>query len=105
MKTTLLIQLLFYINCIYLNVFIKQNLQVWSHFDGGNCPGASVGVKCRLDSGVNGFIHTKNISDKHIRDPEERVQVRLDTYDLYFKISKRSNYVIHFCLNKSLHTN
>lgn len=50
--------------------------KVWSHFDGGNCPGAAVGVKCRLDSGVTGFIHTKNISDKMVRDPEERVQVR-----------------------------
>ena len=50
---------------------------MWSHFDGSKCPGAAVGVKCRLDSGVTGFIHTKNISDKMVRDPQERVKVCL----------------------------
>ncbi|XP_005089175.1 transcription elongation factor SPT6 isoform X2 [Aplysia californica] len=59
---------------------------VWSHFDGGNCPGAAVGVKCRLDSGVTGFIHTKNISDKMIRDPEERVQIGMTIHSRITKI-------------------
>ncbi|KAH9503861.1 Transcription elongation factor SPT6 [Bulinus truncatus] len=59
---------------------------VWSHFDGGNCPGAAVGVKCRLDSGVTGFIHTKNISDKMVRDPEERVQVGMTIHCRITKI-------------------
>ena len=48
---------------------------MWSHFDGGSCPGSAVGVKTRLDNGVSGFIHTKNISDKMVRNPEERVKV------------------------------
>lgn len=50
--------------------------QVWSHFDAGSCPGSAVGVKIILDNGVSGFLHTKNISDKHIKSPEERVKVR-----------------------------
>lgn len=48
--------------------------EVWSHFDAGSCPGSAVGVKIILDNGVNGFLHTKNISDKHIKSPEERVK-------------------------------
>ncbi|XP_055861753.1 transcription elongation factor SPT6 [Biomphalaria glabrata] len=59
---------------------------VWSHFDGGNCPGAAVGVKCRLDSGVTGFIHTKNISDSMVRDPEERVQIGMTVHCRITKI-------------------
>ena len=50
-------------------------LQVWSHFDARSCPGSAVGVKTRLDNSVTGFIHTKNISDKNIKNPEDRVKV------------------------------
>ncbi|GFO10563.1 LOW QUALITY PROTEIN: transcription elongation factor spt6, partial [Plakobranchus ocellatus] len=59
---------------------------VWSHFDGSNCPGAAVGVKCRLDSGVTGFIHTKNISDKMVRDPQERVKIGMTIHCRITKI-------------------
>ncbi|XP_077995239.1 transcription elongation factor SPT6-like isoform X2 [Glandiceps talaboti] len=48
--------------------------EVWSHFDGNKCPGQAVGVKTRLDNGVTGFIPTKMISDKHVKNPEERVK-------------------------------
>ena len=50
--------------------------QVWSHFDAGSCPGSAVGVRCRLDNGCSGFIHIKNLSDKKVIDPTERVKVR-----------------------------
>lgn len=50
-------------------------LQVWSHFDGGGCPGQAMGVRVRLDNGIAGFIPTKMISDKHVSNPEERVKV------------------------------
>ncbi|RUS83311.1 hypothetical protein EGW08_008933 [Elysia chlorotica] len=59
---------------------------VWSHFDGSKCPGAAVGVKCRLDSGVTGFIHTKNISDKMVRDPQERVKIGMTIHSRITKI-------------------
>ena len=48
---------------------------MWSHFDAGNCPGAAVGVRTRLDNGVTGFIQTKMLSDKMVKNPEERVRV------------------------------
>nr|KAG5690166.1 hypothetical protein BaRGS_013623 [Batillaria attramentaria] len=48
--------------------------EVWSHFDGDNCSGSAVGVKTRLENGVSGFIHTKNVSDKNIKTPEDRVR-------------------------------
>jgi len=48
---------------------------VWSHFDTGGCPGQAVGVRTRLDNAVSGFIPLKNLSDKHVTNPEERVQV------------------------------
>ena len=54
---------------------ITFHLKVWSHFDAGSCPGSAIGVRCRLDNTVSGFIHTKNISDKNVKDPSERVQV------------------------------
>lgn len=49
--------------------------EVWNHFDAGSCPGQSMGVRVRLDNGVNGFILTKYISDKKVTNPEERVQI------------------------------
>ena len=48
---------------------------MWSHFDTGGCPGQAVGVRTRLDNAVSGFIPLKNLSDKHVANPEERVQV------------------------------
>ena len=51
--------------------------QVWSHFDAGSCPGSAVGVRCRLDNGCSGFIHIKNLSDKKVIDPLERVKVHV----------------------------
>ena len=47
---------------------------MWSHFDNGSCPGSAVGVRCRLDNGCQGFIHIKNLSDKKVTDPMERVK-------------------------------
>ncbi len=47
---------------------------MWNHFDAGGCPGQAVGIRIRLDNGVNGYIHLKNLSDKHVTDPEERVR-------------------------------
>lgn len=49
--------------------------QVWNHFDAGGCPGQAVGIRVRLDNGVMGYIHLKNLSDKHVNDPEERVRL------------------------------
>ncbi|PVD31669.1 hypothetical protein C0Q70_07087 [Pomacea canaliculata] len=60
--------------------------EVWSHFDGSNCPGSAVGVKTRLDNGVSGFIHTKNISDKNIKNPEERVKIGMTIHARIIKI-------------------
>ncbi|XP_014674496.1 PREDICTED: transcription elongation factor SPT6-like [Priapulus caudatus] len=45
----------------------------WAHFDAGNCEGAATGVKVRLDNGVTGFIPIRNLSDKRVEKPEERV--------------------------------
>lgn len=49
---------------------------MWNHFDSGSCPGQAIGVRCRLDNGVQGFIPTKFLSDKVVKHPEERVKVR-----------------------------
>lgn len=48
---------------------------VWNHFDNGSCPGKAIGIKLKLDNGISGFIHIKNLSDKHVTDPEERVRI------------------------------
>lgn len=49
--------------------------EVWNHFDAGDCPGQATGIRVSLDNGLVGFIHLKNLSDKHVKHPEERVQV------------------------------
>lgn len=48
---------------------------VWNHFDAGACSGQATGVKLRLDNAISGYIHIKNLSDKHVANPEERVGV------------------------------
>ena len=53
--------------------------QVWQHFDDGSCPGQGIGVRARLENGLSGFIHTKNLSDSQVNAPEERVHVRYNT--------------------------
>lgn len=47
--------------------------EVWNHFDAGGCPGQATGVRLRLDNGISGYVHIKNLSDKHVSNPEERV--------------------------------
>ena len=51
------------------------NTQVWNHIDEGSCPGQGIGVRTRLENGLSGFILTKNLSDKPVNTPEERVNV------------------------------
>ena len=69
-----------------------KHVQVWQHFDDGCCPGESIGVRVRLENGLSGFIHTRNLSDKHVSAPEERV----DTCELVelTKLLKRIKYYI-----------
>lgn len=50
-------------------------MQVWNHFDAGACPGQATGVRVRLDNGLSGYIHIKNLSDRHVTDPTERVRI------------------------------
>ena len=49
--------------------------QVWNHIDEGSCPGQGIGVRTRLENGLSGFVLTKNLSDKPVSTPEERVNV------------------------------
>ncbi|XP_012145851.2 transcription elongation factor SPT6 isoform X1 [Megachile rotundata] len=49
--------------------------EVWNHFDAGACPGKATGVRLRLDNGISGYIHIKNLSDRHVANPEERVSI------------------------------
>ena len=49
---------------------------MWQHFDDGSCPGQGIGVRARLENGLSGFVHTKNLSDSQVNAPEERVHVR-----------------------------
>lgn len=48
--------------------------EVWNHFDAGRCPGQATGVRIILDNGLSGYIHIKNLSDRHVTDPTERVR-------------------------------
>lgn len=48
--------------------------EVWNHFDAEDCPGQAIGVRTRLDNGISGFINIKNLSDKTVTNPSERVK-------------------------------
>ncbi|XP_042883795.1 transcription elongation factor SPT6-like [Penaeus japonicus] len=48
--------------------------EVWNHFDAGDCPGQAIGIRARLDNGISGFISIKNLSDKTVTNPAERVK-------------------------------
>ena len=52
---------------------------MWQHFDDGSCPGQGIGVRTRLENGMSGFILTRNLSDKQVNAPEERIHVRSTT--------------------------
>lgn len=52
-----------------------EMMEVFNHFDANACPGQASGIKVLLENGITGFVHLKNISDKHVKHPEERVQV------------------------------
>ncbi|KAM4627878.1 transcription elongation factor SPT6-like [Polymixia lowei] len=60
--------------------------EVWNHFDSGSCPGQAIGVRCRLDNGVTGFVPTKFLSDKVVKHPEERVKVGMTVHCRIMKI-------------------
>ncbi|KAK0178997.1 hypothetical protein PV327_007825 [Microctonus hyperodae] len=47
---------------------------VWNHFDVGKCPGKANGVRLRLENGISGYIHVKNISDSHVECVQTRVK-------------------------------
>jgi transcription elongation factor SPT6 len=81
---------------------------VWAHFDSKECPGQATGVRLRLDNGVTGTIDTKMISDKEIRNPEERVQtgmtihariLRINIEKFHVNLSSRSSDL----LDKNMH--
>uniref|UniRef100_A0A8C8F2F5 Transcription elongation factor SPT6 n=1 Tax=Oncorhynchus tshawytscha TaxID=74940 RepID=A0A8C8F2F5_ONCTS len=60
--------------------------EVWNHFDSGSCPGQAIGVRSRMDNGVQGFIPTKFLSDKVVKHPEERVKVGMTVHCRIMKI-------------------
>jgi transcription elongation factor SPT6 len=60
---------------------------VWSHIDGGSCPGQGIGARTRLDNGISGFLHIKNISDGNISSVEDRVQVGMTIHCRIVKVN------------------
>lgn len=59
---------------------------VWNHFDTDDCPGYAIGVRCKLDNGLFGFVPTKYLSDKEIMDPSERVAIGQTVHARVIKI-------------------
>ncbi|GAB0093481.1 Transcription elongation factor SPT6 [Sergentomyia squamirostris] len=60
--------------------------EVWNHFDSKECQGQATGIRLRLDNGLFGYIHIKNLSDKHVKNPEERVQINQAVHVRIIKI-------------------
>ncbi|KAH8236737.1 hypothetical protein KR026_009703 [Drosophila bipectinata] len=49
--------------------------EVWIHFDSNKCLGQAFGVRVRLENGLPGFIHIRNLCDRQVRSPEDHVRV------------------------------
>ncbi|EDW74366.1 uncharacterized protein Dwil_GK21875 [Drosophila willistoni] len=61
--------------CPFCHKDFPELSDVWNHFDDNTCRGKAFGVKLRLDNGLHGFIHIKNLSDKLIRNPEDLMHI------------------------------
>ena len=58
---------------------------VWDHVH-SSCPGQAIGVRTRLNNGIEGFIRTHFLSDKVVKHPEERVKVGMTVCGRIWKI-------------------
>merc|ERR1719410_455411 len=68
----------------------------------GQCPGKAVGVKIRLDNGILGFIQLRNLSDKPVVNPEERVRVKSTIHCRIIKIVPEFYKVDCICKSSAL---
>jgi len=75
---------------------------VWAHFDVKECPGQAIGIRLRLDNGVLGSIDTKYISDKEIKNPEERVQIGQAIHARILRINIEKFFVNLTCRSSDL---
>lgn len=75
---------------------------VWAHFDAKECPGEAIGVRMRLDNGVTGSIDTKYISDKEIKNPEERVHIGMAVHARILRINVEKFFVNLTCRSSDL---
>ncbi|KAK6047978.1 S1 RNA binding domain protein, partial [Cooperia oncophora] len=66
---------------------LYEHLQIKDSRKGG-CPGIPVGIKVKLDNGINGFIPNKMISDKpeSFKNPLERVKMNQPIYCRIIKL-------------------
>lgn len=76
--------------------------EVWTHFDNGSCAGEAVGVRVRLDNGILGFIANKNISDKGVKRPEERVKHGMSLHARVLKLNMEKFQVDLTCKSSDL---
>ena len=80
----------------------RELAEVWHHFDAKSCPGKASGVRFRLDNGVTGFIPMKNLSDKTVMNPEDRVQVRQNIFCRIVSIQPDRFSVVGICKSSAL---
>ncbi|XP_065055473.1 transcription elongation factor SPT6-like isoform X3 [Rhopilema esculentum] len=76
--------------------------EVWTHFDNGSCAGEAVGVRVRLDNGISGFISNRNISDKGVKRPEDRVQHGMTLHARVLKLNMERFQVDLSCKSSDL---
>ena len=67
-----------------------------------NFLGQATGIRVRLDNGVLGSIDTKNLSDKEVKNPEERVQVGMAVHARILRINVEKFFVNLTCRTSDL---
>lgn len=61
-------------------------MQVWQHFDTQECPGKVIGVYCELHNRIRAFLATKNISDNHVTNILDRLELDMMVYARIIKV-------------------
>lgn len=73
--------------------FVNSHNFLRYHLD-HECPGQAIGVRCKLENGLTGFIHVKYISDKPVSNPADRVKPGMPVYCRVIKVPLSSSLLI-----------
>ncbi|GMT19975.1 hypothetical protein PFISCL1PPCAC_11272, partial [Pristionchus fissidentatus] len=94
--------------CAYCMKKVPEISDLFRHLEeqdinNGGCPGTPVGIRLRLDNGLTGFIHNKQISDNpNFKSPAERVKLHQVLHARVLKVDPEKYSVDLTCKSSEL---